>query len=102
MWFFPIILTEIIHYNLLADGKDYTYTYETDTLDDRDSSECNSVPIISDNIVEEEECFVVSLSSTSTFAGLTLNPEIAIVCINDDDGELCIRIFVELSNLLLY
>ena len=74
----------------LADGKDYTYTYGTDVLDDDDSSECNSVPIISDNIVEEEECFTVNLFSTSTYPGLALNPEVAIVCIRDDDGELVV------------
>ena len=49
---------------------------------------CSSVPITSDTIDEEEENFIVRLSTTSTFAGLILNPEVAIVHIIDNDREL--------------
>ena len=70
-----------------ADGNDYTYTYASDSFDDGDSSDCNSVPILSDSIDEEEECFTVSLSTTSSYSGLTINPRIATVCIIDDDRE---------------
>ena len=69
------------------DGDDYTYTYASDSFDDGDSSDCNSVPILSDSIDEEEECFTVSLSTTSSYSGLTINPRIATVCIIDDDRE---------------
>jgi hypothetical protein len=67
------------------DGEDYTYTYATDSLDDGDLNECNSIPIISDDIDEAEECFIVSISTSSTYSGLRLHPDVAIVCINDDD-----------------
>ena len=77
----PLVYTE---------GEDYTYTYTSNTLDDSDSSDCSAVPILSDSIDEEEECFTVSLSSTSYLAGLTINPRIGTVCINDDDREYCI------------
>ena len=77
----------IVVLRLFADGKDYTYTYGSDSLDDSDSADCNSVSITSDSIDEEEECFTVSLSTTSSLAGLTLNPKIATVCIIDDDRE---------------
>ena len=71
-----------------SEDEDYTYTYETDSFHDTDSSDCNLVPILSDSIDEEEECFTVSLStSSSSIAGLTLNPRIGTVCIIDDDGE---------------
>ena len=71
-----------------ADGSDYTYTYTTGIIDDSNSSICNIVPIISDIIDEDVEYFIAKLSTTSTFAGLTLNPEAAIVRIIDDDREL--------------
>ena len=73
---------------LFADNEDYTYTYGSDTLDDSDSTDCNSVSITSDSIDEEEECFTISLYTTTSLAGLTLNPNIATVCIIDDDREL--------------
>ena len=78
----------------LADGEDYTYTYATDGIDDGDSYECNSVPIISDSADEEEECFIVSISTSSTYPGLQLHPDIAIVCINDDDRELSAIMYI--------
>ena len=68
-----------------SDAEDYEHTYMRDIFNDRDTFDCNTVPIISDSIDEEEECFTVSLSTTTSLAGLTLNPQIATVCINDDD-----------------
>ena len=65
---------------------DYTDIYRTDSLDDSDRDECVSVSILSDSEDEEEECFTVSLSSSTYLAGLTLNPRIGTVCIIDDDG----------------
>ena len=84
---FCVSLRKVIHTSMSivhcihADGEDYTYKYGSDSFDDSDSS----VPILSDSIDEEEECFTVSLSSSS-FPGLTLDPQIATVCIEDDDG----------------
>ena len=45
------------------------------------------MPILSDSIDEDEECFTVSLSTTSSLTGLTINPRIGTICINDDDRE---------------
>ena len=69
-----------------TEGDDYTYTYRSDSLDDSDSSECVSVPILSDSLDEEEECFTVSLSTVTTLSGLTISPRIGTICITDDDG----------------
>ena len=65
------------------------YTYTTGIIDDTNSSMCSTVPIISDNIDEDEEYFTAIVSTTSTFDGLTLNPEAAVVHIIDDNRELC-------------
>ena len=70
---------------MFTEGVDYTDVYRTDSFYDSDTSECVSVPILSDTLDEEEECFTVSLSS-STLTGLTLNPKIGTICIIDDDG----------------
>ena len=75
------------HLTFFADGNDYTYTYTSDTIDDSYSSDCSTVPILSDSIDEEEECFTVSLSTTTSLSGLTIHPQIGTVCINDDDRE---------------
>ena len=72
---------------LFAEDVDYTDTYRTDGFDNSDMDECVSVPILSDSLDEEEECFTVSLSATTYLAGLTLNPSIGTVCIIDDDGR---------------
>ena len=84
-------------------GEDYTYTSSSDTLDDSDSDHCVSVPILSDSIDEEEECFTVSLSS-SFYSGLLLFPRIATVCIEDDDRKLtklhCISTLFRILNIL--
>ena len=84
---FNIQVVEFWFVFCFADGDDYTYTYASDSFDDGDSSDCNSVSILSDSIDEEEECFTVSLSTTSSYSGLTINPRIATVCIIDDDRE---------------
>ena len=81
----PSWLKPILNY-IIIDGGDYSYSYSSDSLDDGDSSNCVAIPILSDSIDEEEECFTVSLSSSS-YAGLTLNPEIGTVCINDENSE---------------
>ena len=71
-----------------ADGNDYTYTYTMGIIDGSKFSVCSTVPIIPDIIDEDVEYFIVILSTTSTFAGLTLNPKVAVVRIIDDDREL--------------
>ncbi|CAI8052156.1 hypothetical protein GBAR_LOCUS28548, partial [Geodia barretti] len=71
-----------------TEGEDYTYSYSSDSLDDNDSSDCDSIPILTDTLDEEEECFTVSLSTSSYYNGLTINPHIGTICINDDDPTL--------------
>ena len=70
-----------------TEGEDYTYSYLSDSLDDNDNSECDSIPILSDNVDEEEECFTVSLSTSSSYNGITINPRIGTICINDEDRK---------------
>ena len=62
--------------------------YRSDAITDTDSSDCIRVPILSDSIDEEEECFTVTLTTSTSLPGLTLKPEISTVCIIDDDREL--------------
>ena len=64
---------------------DYTSRTGSFYIDDGTSSQCYSISIVSDSVDEEEECFVVSIS-TSSSRGLKVNPQVATVCINDDDG----------------
>ena len=85
-----------------ADGDDYTYTYTSDSLDDNDSSDCSSVPIISDSIDEEEECFTVSLSTTTSLSGLTIHPRIGTVCINDDDRESVVLSLIHCITVIIF
>ena len=72
--------------HITTEGEDYTSTTSSDRFDDRDWSECVNIPITSDSLDEEEECFGVSLSASS-YPGLTLSPDIGTICINDDDGK---------------
>ena len=72
--------------HITTEGEDYTSTTSSDRFDDTDWSECVNIPITSDSLDEEEECFGVSLSASS-YAGLTLSPDIGTICINDDDGK---------------
>jgi len=70
---------------LLTAPNDYTSRTGNFYIDDGTSSQCYSISIVSDSVDEEEECFIVSIS-TSSSRGLTVNPRAATVCINDDDG----------------
>lgn len=67
-------------------GDDYTYSSSTDSLNDADTYNCVTIPILSDSIDEQEECFTVSVSASS-YPGLTLNPQIGTVCIYDEDRK---------------
>ena len=52
-----------------------------------DSNTVQCIPI-SDSITEtDEECFTYTISTTSTAAGLTLNPTTATICISDEEGN---------------
>ena len=54
-------------------------------------SNCFFIAIVSDSISEEEECFIITLSlPTGAPSGVSLNPRLATVCINDDDGNMSI------------
>ena len=71
---------------IITAGEDYTATTSSNRFDDTDWSECVTIPITSDSLDEEEECFGVSLSASS-YPGLTLSPDIGTICINDKDGK---------------
>ena len=64
---------------------DYTARTSTFYIDDDTSSQCYSIFIASDSVDEEEECFTISISISSSYSGLTVSPRLATVCINDDD-----------------
>ena len=74
--------------NISLESDDYSYSSQSDSLDDNDSSDCDSISILTDTIDEEEECFTVSLSSSSSYSGLTISPRIGTICITDDDRKL--------------
>ena len=47
-------------------------------------AQCVSITVTNDHISEtNRECFTVSLSGAADY---TVNPSVATVCINDDDG----------------
>ena len=73
--------------HITTEGEDYTSATSSDRFDDSDWSECVNIPITSDSLDEEEECFAVSLSASS-YPGLTLSPDIGTICITDDDRRL--------------
>ena len=64
-------------------------------------SHCYPVTIVSDSIPEEEECFIISVSLRDAPSGASLNPRLATVCINDDDGMCCFK-SVPLLNTVVY
>jgi len=71
---------------LLTAPNDYTSRTGNFYIDDGTSSQCYSISIISDSVDEKEECFTVSISISYSRSGLTVNPQTATICINDDDG----------------
>ena len=65
---------------------DYTSRTYNFYISDGTSFRCYSIPVVSDSVDEEEECFIVSISISSS-RGLTVHPQTATVCINDDDRK---------------
>ena len=57
-------------------------------MTDSNTVQCIPITIISDSTTEtDEECFTYTISTTSTAAGLTLNPTTATICISDEEGR---------------
>ena len=55
-------------------------------MTDSNTVQCIPITIISDTTTEtDEECFTYSISTTSTTAGLILNPTTATICITDPE-----------------
>ena len=60
-------------------GQRGVFSFSNDT-----QVQCASITITDDDISEtNQECFTVSLSGAADY---TVNPSVATVCINDDDG----------------
>ena len=58
-------------------------------MTDSNTVQCIPITIISDSTTEtDEECFTYTISTTSTAAGLTLNPTTATICISDEEGKI--------------
>ena len=67
---------------------DYTSTSGDFDMTDSNTVQCIPITIISDSTTEtDEECFTYTISTTSTAAGLTLNPTSATICITDEEGK---------------
>ena len=64
---------------------DYTSSTETLTFDGSTSLQCVNIPIIEDVILEENERFTVSITTTDT--DVILNPDNGEVIILNDDGQ---------------
>ena len=65
---------------------DYTSTSGDFDMTDSNTVQCIPITIISDSTTEtDEECFTYTISTTSTAAGLTLNPTSATICITDEE-----------------
>ena len=65
---------------------DYTSTSGDFDMTDSNTVQCIPITIISDSTTEtDEECFTYTISTTSTAAGLTLNPTSATICIIDEE-----------------
>lgn len=49
--------------------------------------QCVPIAITSDSVVEPgEECFTFTISTTTSVAGLTLNPSETEICVSDSEG----------------
>ena len=67
-------------------------------MTDSNTVQCIPIAIISDSTTEtDEECFTYTISTTSTAAGLTLNPTTATICISDEEGKLSNNNYYDLS-----
>ena len=66
------------------------YTEKSGSFDITDTAmmQCVSIPITSDSVDEpEEKCFTFTITSVSSVPGLTLSPNVATVCISDEERE---------------
>ena len=67
---------------------DYMAQNGTFLLSQFTTSQCITVPIISDTVDEpDQECFIFSISSASSNSQLNIAPNEATICIHDDDGK---------------
>ena len=55
-------------------------------MTDSNTVQCIPITIVSDSVSESDaECLTYSISTTSSTAGLTLNPTTATICISDEE-----------------
>ena len=70
-------------------------------MTDSNTVQCIPITIISDSTTETEECFTYTISTTSTAAGLTLNPTSATICITDEQDS-TLSIHFDMYNYAIY
>ena len=70
---------------LIADPDDYTETSQMLTFMEGISDVCTSIRITDDNVLEDDESFLLTL--TTSEPRVTLDPEQGSVLIIDDDSE---------------
>ena len=74
-----------VHFLILAATLDYIVTSSDMTFNTTTSSQTVIIPILDDNIVEDSETIIVTLTSTDSAA--IVNPSSASVTIEDNDGK---------------
>ena len=80
----------ILHYLSPTDGTDYIIGINESTteflFEGAPQQECIQINILNDEIVEQNESFLVIINTTLTSRTVSLNPQYAFVNITDDDG----------------
>ena len=74
---------QLLHF--LSAGLDYTFSSESLTFDESTTIQCVQITINPDNILEEDEIFIVSLTTPDD--DVTLSPDDSEVTITDTTGE---------------
>ena len=83
--------TLYFHYLSLTDGTDYSIGINESTteflFEGSPQQECIQINILDDEIVEQNESFLVIINTTLTSQTVSLNPPYAFVTIIDDDRK---------------
>ena len=80
----------ILHYLSPTDGTDYSIGINESTteflFEGAPQQECIQINILDDEIVEQNESFLVIINTTLTSQTVSLNPQYVFVNITDDEG----------------
>ena len=79
--------------NLFAGGVDYGTSSVDLVFNNGTTRACTQVPIVDDNIDEDDEVFDVTLTTTET--GISLAPDLGMVTITDNDGTFLSKAFAD-------